>query len=107
MGITTTYYCDATGKQSMNKAEFVEIDIKTTAYHKDSGFTDYSGGKTIKKLISREVAEKYHLINIKETEDTPPEPTLEAKLMMLFRDVIVDIATEAGAEAGYQAAQNR
>lgn len=106
MGITTTYHCDATGKQSMNKAEFVEIEIKSSAY-KEDGFYDGYRSKTIKKLIHKEVAEKYHLINIKETEDTPPEPTLEAKLMMLFRDVIVDIATEAGAEAGYQSAHNR
>ena len=105
MGITTTYHCDATGKQSMDKSEFVEIEIKSV-YMEDT-FYARASSKTIKKLIHKEVAEKYHLINIKETDSTPPEPTLEAKLMMLFRDVIVDIATEAGAEAGYQAAQNR
>jgi len=105
MGITTTYHCDATGKQSMDKSEFVEIEITATTYNVN-GTAEYPR-KTIKKLVHKEVAEKYHLINIKETVDTPPEPTLEAKLMMLFRDVIVDIATEAGAEAGYQAAQNR
>ena len=105
MGITTTYHCDATGKQSMDKSEFVEIDITATAYIFNGAPTSTS--KTIKKLIHKEIAEKYHLINIKENDDTPPEPTLEAKLMMLFRDVIVDIATEAGAEAGYQAAHSR
>jgi hypothetical protein len=100
MAVITTYVCDVSGKQGEQK-DFVNVDI--VAQKLVDGYYDKI---SIKKLVHIDVARKLNLISPPKGEGAQPEPTLESKLLVLLKEYIVDIAYEAGGEAGSEAASN-
>lgn len=100
MAIITSYICDVSGKQG-DQEDFFEVKVVATP----SGKSGYYANCSLVKLVHKDVAEKLHLVVIKDNHN--PEPTLESKLLVLLKEYITDIAYEAGGEAGAEAASNR
>lgn len=88
MATIITYICDATGKSSNNKEDFVNVEIvsrsQTGDYNKDKPLT-------IKKIIHIDIAKKLNMINIMNNEPTPPEVTFEGKLKALLEDHVSEL----------------
>lgn len=93
MGIVTTYICDVSGKQGVDKSEFIAVRINSTAFN--SNGTALSGGygntPEVNKFIHKDVAIKLGLYKISSKDEPVPEVTFESKLTTLLKDYISEL----------------
>jgi hypothetical protein len=97
MALIKTYVCDVSGKSGTNEEDYFEISITS----RPSGKGSYYQTNVLKKLLHKDVAEKLHLVKVKEPENNPT-PTLESQLLALlqeWKDSIVEEATESAIQS--------
>ena len=93
MAIVTTYVCDITGKQGVDENDFFSIQIITTPAGKGAYYKQH----ITTKLVHKEVAERLHLVIVKDNPN--PAPTFESQLTTVLKTYIDDLVYDSVADA--------
>jgi hypothetical protein len=90
MAILTTYTCDISGKQGIDRKDFIDLTLSGVV-HLNHGCR--SSIKTLSKLIHIDTAKSLGLVavELKKDEAPIPVPTLESVLKAIIYDGIKEI----------------